>query len=751
MEKEIGDLKEQVSKSINEIAKDFELKYRDFVPSFIGVDDCQDKIQKNIRDGNEQLKKLEAQINSLEKSVVQAKEEAPHKKRQVVQEFLGKLENLSEMERCLNAFWLNPADEAQFDPLINVRSINRLEELYKKLESESANNMEAINERIMPLLFMEIASQKTELCQQLDEFYDKFLSVKANDRLSPPVMLMSIHIPSTKLVTECFSALQRLDMFHGRLENLVETVWEHFCTKLLYAEEDGEQLLTINTEQLPSGRTITFGIKKEVKTTKKPEPASVFRGLNKLFNGLQQAFGGVRVQDRFLIDLFGECISAQLISALEKGCLNPAIPFEREKALVKQAELRTMTTDFLQSMKDKGFFMQPVDHMFGKFFDSFERISVDRRCLHYVVTSRDLIKEPYIELVQVGSATDERDENAADIMHSIDEKLSIKVADADLATSRQWDKYHLNTYQFQRCMISTSIFKLMNLVQDVLREAAEADSELEACRLVTTARNIIDMFLLTAPDYHSKALASVPQIAGVFYNNCQFICHRIMTLPPDVMERTMKVSKISQQNCAFTEKFPELRKLGADKLELHIVHARRQLSATIGEGGDDLFFGLLDDKAYNRWKRTLDSCVLQIEQTAAVWKEVLPFFILAQSVGALVTHLLSLINEAVLRKEDITSPDAGIMADMFEHLAQKCKQIMTIDGKPMVQKVCEKSYYMLLEIIFCLKGSLAEIGHRWCEGKGPLAAWMEAAQVKQLIRAIFQNTDRRAQLLAQIN
>jgi hypothetical protein len=57
---------------------------------------------------------------------------------------------------------------------------------------------------------------------------------------------------------------------------------------------------------------------------------------------------------------------------------------------------------------------------------------------------------------------------------------------------------------------------------------------------------------------------------------------------------------------------------------------------------------------------------------------VLPFFILAQSVGALVTHLLSLINEAVLRKEDITSPDAGIMADMFEHLAQKCKQIMTV-------------------------------------------------------------------------
>lgn len=52
---------------------------------------------------------------------------------------------------------------------------------------------------------------------------------------------------------------------------------------------------------------------------------------------------------------------------------------------------------------------------------------------------------------------------------------------------------------------------------NILRAAAESDSELEACRLVTTVRNILEMFANTAPEYHKMALTSVPQIAGIFF------------------------------------------------------------------------------------------------------------------------------------------------------------------------------------------------------------------------------------------
>lgn len=45
---------------------------------------------------------------------------------------------------------------------------------------------------------------------------------------------------------------------------------------------------------------------------------------------------------------------------------------------------------------------------------------------------------------------------------------------------------------------------------------------------------------------------------------------------------------------------------------------------------------------------------------------------------------------------------------------------------------------------------LALLPHRWADGKGPLAAEFSPAEVKSLIRALFQNTERRAAALAKI-
>lgn len=54
----------------------------------------------------------------------------------------------------------------------------------------------------------------------------------------------------------------------------------------------------------------------------------------------------------------------------------------------------------------------------------------------------------------------------------------------------------------------------------------------------------------------------------------------------------------------------------------------------------------------------------------------------------------------------------------------------------------------LLELIKVLGASLKEIEVRWGNGKGPLAHEFTPSQVKQLIRALFQNTERRSNLLA---
>lgn len=61
-----------------------------------------------------------------------------------------------------------------------------------------------------------------------------------------------------------------------------------------------------------------------------------------------------------------------------------------------------------------------------------------------------------------------------------------------------------------------------------------------------------------------------------------------------------------------------------------------------------------------------------------------------------------------------------------------------------------KQWLKFQELITILNASLQDIEQRWADGKGPLAHEFSVDQVKQLIRALFQNTSRRAEVLAKI-
>lgn len=45
---------------------------------------------------------------------------------------------------------------------------------------------------------------------------------------------------------------------------------------------------------------------------------------------------------------------------------------------------------------------------------------------------------------------------------------------------------------------------------------------------------------------------------------------------------------------------------------------------------------------------------------------------------------------------------------------------------------------------------MKDIENRWADGKGPLADELKLEQIKSLLKALFQNTDRRAALLKHI-
>lgn len=61
-----------------------------------------------------------------------------------------------------------------------------------------------------------------------------------------------------------------------------------------------------------------------------------------------------------------------------------------------------------------------------------------------------------------------------------------------------------------------------------------------------------------------------------------------------------------------------------------------------------------------------------------------------------------------------------------------------------------RNWVKLQQIKTILNASMAEIVELWADGKGPLTLNFRAEDIRHLIRAIFQNTDRRANALANI-
>lgn len=65
--------------------------------------------------------------------------------------------------------------------------------------------------------------------------------------------------------------------------------------------------------------------------------------------------------------------------------------------------------------------------------------------------------------------------------------------------------------------------------------------------------------------------------------------------------------------------------------------------------------------------------------------------------------------------------------------------------------VLVKTWTKLGQLKMMLNASMAHISEQWADGKGPLTLHYKAEEVRHLIRALFQNTDRRANVLATIN
>ncbi|KPJ21231.1 hypothetical protein RR48_00361 [Papilio machaon] len=90
---------------------------------------------------------------------------------------------------------------------------------------------------------------------------------------------------------------------------------------------------------------------------------------------------------------------------------------------------------------------------------------------------------------------------------------------------------------------------------------------------------------------------------------------------------------------------------------------------------------------------------------------------------------------------------AAQLNEMYTLVVQKVPQLFP-DGTDV--NVYVKSWIKLQELVFVLGGSLRDIDLHWDDGAGPLAKHFTTDELRSLIKALFQNTQFRANLLSKI-
>jgi hypothetical protein len=165
--------------------------------------------------------------------------------------------------------------------------------------------------------------------------------------------------------------------------------------------------------------------------------------------------------------------------------------------------------------------------------------------------------------------------------------------------------------------------------------------------------------------------------------------------------------------------------------------------------------------------------------------QVLTPVVLAKALANLISHLLHCLLQLVLNREDIAASDAEHMANLLSRTLTQMEALITVaislvfllvvkratrsslpGGCPLASAALLRDRLLPYPRDDLLPSRLSpspspsplsplsmlqEIGDRWCGGAGPLARYIGVGDLKQLVRALFQNTTARASLLAMIN
>ena len=569
------------------------------------------------------------------------------------------------------------------------------------------------NIKILPAIKLELIRQQQSLAETLCRQWKDNVLLSGETGGGGGLHIKFVN-EGEGVVSELVEALHHSDLLQEQLMKLVAGLKTNFL----------EPIMSSNCEMTIEPKKLQV----KVVSKKTPKTIQVFDQLRDLIKFFC-AFLDVPLGDSSLVGEMSPLLCSWLCDRLVRTVLAPAVPDTPDKLHTYQ-EVVDQTESLQEYLVNVG--LIPSDNMtLLNYARNVDAIFASKLCQNLLVESREIMKRDLFITADVGP--DEVDDSDVDPSLEIAGKLQLP------------PNFPLpeNCFQFARCKVSQSAVDLLALVEKYLTDASQAVALCQV-RLYHSVRSVFSLWCAVTPTFHSSVLSSLPQTAALAHNSAFYLAHKLVTLGFLYKDKLPAVSSGPGGIPTFVDLVPSLREVGGEMLLVSLRSQRDQLKQILHTAG---FQALATDR---RLSSGAEQAVKQVTHGLShlhkVWAGVLPTKVYLLCIGTLLNTVMEELIQIVTSLEDISADAGEQLVTMLKQLLDKSPAFFdSEDPRRFVKK-----WSKFKELIFVLGASLREIDESWGSGAGRLSGEFPAEQVKQLVRALFQNTERRAAVLARI-
>ncbi|CAL8365227.1 unnamed protein product [Lota lota] len=738
----VEDTKEEVCDMINK-------RYKEFLPSLQASEELMGQVEKISKEMDALKSCIENEVQqNIHCSMAEyAKVKEQLEKNTVILTMLGHLKEFhNAMEEFSNAF-----------------AENRYVDAAKLLEKAqlSADSLKTWKSSELPLLRAlgsELIVQRENFIYHLGDEWKRLAIWKLPSSKEPTNPRWSLKT-ELKLTLSCSkdgdpscpaelsSILQALAIqgdLHYKIKLFSQVLLKNMLKPLII-----HRGLSVKVTEHSDGPTLTVEHLESDYQQEHSTPSQVYTKLLLVLKTLHSHLLDLSVGEKKLSAILGEMIWEELSHCIIHECLVYSIPtkssqLENYNAVIKETE------EFESSLKEMQYLQSDSTDLL-KYAKDVNCHFASKKCKDVIVAARKLMTSKMHNTVRIKPETKltlpklpAQGSEVPGKQQKMSSEEEVRLDGHQQLSSR--------TLCLPVCRISESVQQLMELAFNTLQEAVGSSTQC-AMQLFFTVRNIFQLFYDVVPTYHKENLLKFPHLAAIQHNNCMYLAHHLLTLGHSF--RPHLPQPLSDGIATFVDMVPGFRKLGAQCFLAQLNTQKAELLERLSTARN--FSNLDDEENYTAASKAVRQVIHQLKQLGIVWQDVLPVNIYCKAMGSLLNTAISEVMAKIMMLEDISSEDGEHLHTLCQTLIEEGPLVFVPLAEERKNNIYQeevplfvKKWTTFKELVIVLRANLQEIVNRWAEGKGPLAMEFSSSEMKSLVRALFQNTERRALALTKI-